>query len=113
MIDKLDHLWLQLPGWQKAVLDVIAHYFIALWILCCLAGLTFYLGNICIEMFIMCAALAILMIPIRIIAVRLLRDARQSHYLDDVLREVWYNGADVKKDDRSDLDDEFWFMRNY
>jgi hypothetical protein len=113
MFSRIDKIWESLPPLQKAVFDVLAHVGMGFWVLSCLAGLTFYLGNICAEMFLYCGILSLGMIPIRIIAVKLLRDSRRSHCLDHILRETLYDLKPRKKRTEPDLDDDLWFLRNY
>ncbi len=114
LIKHIDTWHNSLTDTAKSALDLLLHYLIAYAILLNLGGLTYYLGNICKELFIYAALLALLMIPIRLLAVYLIVMHKRDKYIKNILREILYSEQPTTgsiKNQNTDDDDDDWFMK--
>lgn len=118
MIDRWDKYWNKLDERSKTFWDLIAHYLMAFVVLFNLAACTFYIGNICGEMFMYCALLALGIIPLRMLTHHLLCASRNQRYLNQVLQEILYCSEPnqgkpqrSKYEDEEGEDDDNWFLR--
>ena len=111
----MDAWYYSLPTKTRSMIDVCCHVVIAFWIIAIIGSLTYYLGNICKELFVLSALLSLPMIPIRILTLKYLEACKRDQYLKEVLDEVLYQDNNGLRHDDSkssiDDDDEDWFMR--
>jgi len=96
-------------------MDLAYHFFVAYAIVLIIASSTIYLGDISIDLFFYSFLLALLMIPVRIIAIRCKEIYYQNTYLKKVLDEILY--TDDNRDENftspesDNDDDDDWFMK--
>lgn len=115
LIKYIDNWHSTLTDPAKSVLDLLLHYLIAYAILLNLGALTYYLGNICKELFINTALLALFMIPIRLLAVHFMlmhkRDKYIKKVLSDILNTSKSSNRTIDSSDTDDDDEDDWFMK--
>lgn len=103
-----------LTNTTKSVIDLLVHYVIAYSIILNLGALTYYLGNICKELFTYTALLALLMIPIRLLAVHLITIYKRDKYIKQVLNEILNDDSSANRsfnNETDDDDEDDWFMK--
>jgi TM2 domain-containing membrane protein YozV len=114
LIKHIENWHNSLTDTTKYAIDLLVHYIIAYSIILNLGALTYYLGNICKELFFYTALLALLMIPIRILSVHFITIYKRDKYIKQVLNEILNDdsAANQSYNNNTDDDDEDdWFMK--
>ncbi|AZQ42737.1 hypothetical protein [Nonlabens ponticola] len=113
VIKYLDSYYLSLDERMRCCIDVSYHYALAFSICVIVGSLTYYFGNIGVELFLVSAVVAVPMIAIRMLALRYLKSHQQDLYIKEVLDQVLYteDEQDTNNDIDPDEDDDDWFMK--
>ena len=71
----------------KLLIDLLGHYLVALWILVMGAFLLGLSRELTTILVLQCAAIAVIILPFRLLALHLLRSLKQEKYIKKIVRE--------------------------